>query len=200
LIRYRLNIKKAAEISHEALYPTNKDEFASILIPVEWKEMVPLTKNTKSYKYVNWGTLVALVLFVGILGITLTTNWLNKDFLNIGYIFVVIISAVRHRGNLFILPKGIILNGKYYFINQINSYESEQIITWHPLYGLDPRVNNAFKLTINVKNMFYHSNFIVVQDRTQLEKITALLDQQGIPGLIKRNQPKTYASNLDFHK
>lgn len=53
---------------------------------------------------------------------------------------------------------------------------------------------------INVKNMFYHSNFIVVQDRTQLEKITALLDQQGIPGLIKRNQPKTYASNLDFRK
>lgn len=37
LIRYRLNIKKAAEIANEALYPRKEDEFASILIPLEWK-------------------------------------------------------------------------------------------------------------------------------------------------------------------
>jgi hypothetical protein len=184
LIRYRLNIKKAAEIAKEALYPREEDEFASILIPMEWKEMGALSKNTKSYQYVNWGTLAALIFLLLLLAIILTTNWLGTDFLNLAYIFFLSISAVRHRGNLFILPKGMILNGRYYSINQIKSYESEQIIRWHDLYGLDSRVNNAFKLTINVKKMFIQPNFIVV-DRTHLEKIIALLDQQGIPGLIK---------------
>jgi hypothetical protein len=197
LIRYRLNIKKAAEIANEALYPRKEDEFASILIPLEWKEMGPLTKKTKSYKYVNWGTFAALVLLAVLLGIVLSTNWLGTDFLNLAFIFFLIINAVRHQGNLFILPKGIILNGKYYSRNQINSYESEQIIRWHELYGLDSRVNNAYKLTINVKKKFVQSDFIVVKDRKYLEKITTLFDQQGISGLMKTDQSKTPVGNIN---
>lgn len=159
--------------------------------------MGPLTKNTKSYLYVNWGTFAALVLLAVLLGIVLSTNWLGTDFLNLAFIFFLIISAVRHQGNLFILPKGIILNGKYYSSNQINSYESEQIIRWHELYGLDSRVNNAYKLTINVKKKFVQPDYIVVKDRTHLEKITALLDQQGISGLMKTDQSKTPVGNIN---
>lgn len=197
LIRFRLNIKKAAEIANEALYPRKEDEFASILIPLEWKEMGPLSKKTKSYQYVNWGTFAALVLLVVLLGIVLSTNWLGTDFLNLAFIFFLIINAVRHQGNLFILPKGIIMNGKYYSSNQIKSYESEQIIRWHELYGLDSRVNNAYKLTINVKKMFIQPDYIVVKDRTYLEKINALLEQQGISGLIKTDQSKTPVGNIN---
>jgi hypothetical protein len=89
------------------------------------------------------------------------------------------------------------MNGKYYSSNQIKSYESEQIIRWHELYGLDSRVNNAYKLTINVKKMFIQPDYIVVKDRTYLEKINALLEQQGISGLIKTDQSKTPVGNIN---
>jgi hypothetical protein len=197
LIRYRLNIKKAAEITDEALYPRDEEEFASILIPNGWKEMGAITKKTKSYQYVHWGTFAALVFLVVLLGIILTTHWVDPDFLDIAFIFFLIINAVRHQGNLFILQKGIVLNSNYYPINQIKSYECEQIIRWHNLYGLDARVNNAFKLKMNVKNKIVQPDFIVVKDRKHLEKITTLLDQQGIPVLIKTDESKT---SIEDHK
>ncbi|ETI68945.1 hypothetical protein [Neobacillus vireti] len=180
LIRNLLNLKKAAELSKDALYPMNEVDFAGIIIPNEWKQMEPLTKNTKSYRYVLWGTVAALVVLTVLLVIVLTTNWIDSSYFSLAYLFFAIISSIRHRGNLFILPKGIVLNGKYFTYSQIKNYESEQIIRWHNLYGLDSKVNNAYKLTIHVKRNLFHSNFLVIGNSAQLEQITTLLHQKGV--------------------
>ncbi len=179
LIRYRLNLKKAAELTKGAQYPKNKSEFASILIPTEWKEMEPLTKLTKSYQFVKWATVTALLLLAGLAWIVLATDWLNSAFFTIAYLFFWMISSIQHRGNLYLLPNGLIMNGKYYSIHQIKHYETEQIVRWHELYGLDPRVNNAYKLTIKSKRRF-QSHFFIVEDCNHLEQIQTILEKQGI--------------------
>ncbi|WP_235846850.1 hypothetical protein [Neobacillus soli] len=147
--------------------------------------MGALTKNTKSYQFVKWGTAAALVLLTILLVIVVATEWVESSFFSVAYLFFVIISAVRHRGNLFILPKGIILNGKFYSSNQLKSYEIEKIVRWHSLYGLNSRVNNAYKLSINRKKKQFQPEFIVVENLVHLEQITALLNQQGIQGIQK---------------
>jgi hypothetical protein len=184
---------KAAEISKSALFPHNEDEFSSILLPTEWKEMTPLTKNTRSYQYVKWGTLIAFILLTVLLMIVLATDWIGSSYFNIAYLFLVIIRLIKHPGNLFIFSNGIILNGKYYPSDQIKYYEIEKIIRWHDLYGLDTRVNNAYKLTINVKRKLIQSNFVVIEDLEHLDQIITLLENLE----IKRNQKmkKTYSSN-----
>ncbi|WP_077210527.1 hypothetical protein [Bacillus dakarensis] len=181
LVRYRLNLKKAAELSKSSLFPLEEDEFRSILIPAEWKEMEPIKKSSRSYQFVKWGTVAALILLTLLLWIVITTDLLGTSFFSFAYLFFVIISAVKHRGNLFILPNGIILNGRYFFAPSIKSYEIEKIIRWHELYGLHPRVDNAYKLTLNVKGNLFHNNYVVVDDPAHLIKIIDLLEQQGIP-------------------
>ncbi|MFZ3589445.1 hypothetical protein ACOI1C_09220 [Bacillus sp. DJP31] len=100
--------------------------------------------------------------------------------------FFVIISAVRHLGNLYILPEGIILHGKYYNSNQINCYETEKIHRGHELYGLHDRANNnAYKLTLKVKKKFFQPNYVVIENLIYLEQIILLLDKQGIQGIQK---------------
>jgi hypothetical protein len=175
-----MNLRKAAETSKHAIYPKTDDEFSSILLPNEYKEMEPLTKDTKSYQYVKWGTLVALLLLVSLLMVVLTTDLFETSAFTVVYLFIAIITAIRHRGNLFILKKGIILNGKYYSRHQIKHFETEQIIKWHQLYGLHARVNNAYKLTVKIKTNFFQPGFIVVEDREHLERITKLLKELGI--------------------
>ena len=152
--------------------------------------MEPLKKNTKSYQFVKWGTLAVLVLLIGLLWIVFTTEWLDSSFLSSAYLFFIIIHAVRHRGNLFILPKGLILNGKYYHSSKIKHYETEKIVRWHELYGLHSRLNNAYKLTIEMKKMVFQPDFVVIEDLGQLEKIIALLDQQGIQRIQKAVKEK----------
>jgi hypothetical protein len=183
LIRYQLNLKMAAENSQEAHYPKTAEEFASVLIPAEWKAMEPLTKNTKTYQYVKWGSVIALVLLTVLLGIVLFTDWLGSSFFSIAYFFFAIINLIPHRGNLYIFHDGIILNGRYYPTKQIRSYKLEEIVRWHELYGLDERVNYGYKLTFYVKNFsFIQPNFVVVTKRDQLDKIIDLLKKQGIAG------------------
>ncbi|MDQ6598627.1 hypothetical protein E2K98_13955 [Bacillus salipaludis] len=185
LIRYRLNLKKAAEISQDALYPLKESEFASLLVPVEWKEMTPLTKHTRSYQYVKWGTVFALLILVVILAIVITTEFLGSSFFSLAYLFYLIISLVRHQGNLYILPNGIIINGKYYSASQIHHYETEQIVRWHELYGYHSRVDNGFKLTFDIKKKTFQPDYMIVEDSSHLRQITDLLDQQGIKGVQK---------------
>jgi hypothetical protein len=183
LIRYQLNLKMAAGNSQEALYPKTADEFASVLIPAEWKAMEPLTKNTKTYLYVKWGSIAALVLLTVLLGIVLFTDWLGSSFFSIAYFFFAIINLIPHRGNLYLFHDGIILNGRYYPTKQIRSYKLEEIVRWHELYGLDERVNYGYKLTFHVKSFrFIQPNFVVVTERDQLDKIIYLLEKQGIAG------------------
>lgn len=117
--------------------------------------MQPLTKNTKSYQYVKWGTVVAIILLMVLLVIVLSTDWLGSSYFSVGYLFLAIITAIRHRGNLYICSTGIILNNKFYASNQIQSYQTEKIIRWPELYGLNPRLNNAFKLTLFRRKVFF---------------------------------------------
>lgn len=180
LIRNLVNLKSAADLSADALYPVKENEFASIIIPNEWKQMEPLTKNTKSYRYVKWGTLAALVLLSILLVMVLTTDWLGSSYFSLAYLFFVIINSIRHRGNFFILEKGIILNGRFVPFNQIKHSETEQIVRWHALYGLDSKVNNAFKLTIKLKRTLFQPQFLVVENAAQLEQISALFHQKGV--------------------
>lgn len=181
LLYYRLNLRKAVDTSENALYPKTEDEFSSILLPNEYKEMEPLTKDTKSYQYVKWGTLVAFLLLVSLLMLVLTTNWFESSAFTVVYLFIAIITAIRHRGNLFILEKGIILNGKYYSRHKIKNFETEQIIKWHELYGLQSRVNNAYKLTVKIKNDLFQPGFVVIEDKEHLDRIATLLKQLDIP-------------------
>ena len=172
-------------LSKEALYPVKEEEFKSILLPLEWKEMEPLKENTKSYQYVKWGTRIVLVLLSVLLWIVLMTDWLGTSFFSFAYLFFIILSAIKHPGNLFILSEGIVLDGRYYPSKQIKYYETEKIIRWHELYGLDSQVNNAYKLTFKLKNKLFGSDFVVVKDETHLEQILALLEKQGISGIRK---------------
>ncbi|MFS0862838.1 hypothetical protein [Fredinandcohnia sp. 179-A 10B2 NHS] len=193
LIRYRLNIKKAADLTNNAIFPQREEEFQSILVPGEWKEMQPLSKDTRSYKYVEWGTLAAMLFILIIVVAVLTSDFLGSSFFSIAYILFAIIRIVQHRGNFYVLSNGIILHGRYYSFRQVKAYEIEQIIRWHDLYGLDDRLNNSYKLTIKVKSVFPQQNFVVIEDKTNLEKIIALLRQNWITGT---EQPAT-TSSLD---
>ncbi|MEH7355635.1 hypothetical protein V7150_19080 [Neobacillus drentensis] len=180
LILNLLNLKKAADVSKEAIYPIKESEFAGIIIPNEWKQMEPLSKNTKSYRYVKWGTVAALIMLLLLFLIVVTSDRIGSSYFSLAYLFFIIINSIRHRGNLFILPKGIILNGKFVFFNQIKHVETEQIVRWHNLYGLDSKVNNAYKLTIKLKRTLFQPNFLVVENAAQLEQISANFQQQGV--------------------
>lgn len=193
MIQYRLSLKKAVDLSTEALFPQMEDEFRGILIPSGFKEMEPLSTSTKSYKFVKWGTVVAIVVLLGILIVFLTTDFLGSSFFSMAYLFFVIISAVRHRGNLFLLPKGIILQGRYFSYRQIKEYEVERIVRWHDLYGIADRLNFSYKLTIKVKRFFPLVNFVVVEKEEHLEKIIKLLESSGVSG--KRIADPTHQSS-----
>ncbi len=182
LIQYRLSIKKAVDLSKQALFPQTEEEFRGILIPTEFKEMEPLSKSTKSYKIVKWGTVAVVILLLALLLVVLTTDYLGSSFFSFAYFFFAIISAVRHRGNLFILPKGIILQGRYFAYNQVKEYEVERIVRWHELYGLHDRLNFSYKLTIKVKGIFPFINYVVVEKEEHLEKIIRLLESRGVLG------------------
>ncbi|RFB10199.1 hypothetical protein DZB84_23025 [Bacillus sp. HNG] len=182
LIQYRMSIKKAVDLSKEALFPQTEEEFRGILIPTEYKEMEPLSKSTRSYKFVKWGTVVAIVVLLGLLIVILTTDFLGSSFFSMAYLFFVIISAIRHRGNLFILPKGIILQGRYFSYSRVKEYEVERIVRWHDLYGINDRMNFSYKLTIKVKGFFPLVNFVVVEKEEHLEKIIHLLETGGVQG------------------
>lgn len=173
-------MKLAADASKAALFPINESEFAGILIPNEWKSMEPLTKNTKSYGYVKWGTIAALILLTVLLILVLITDWFGTSYFSLAYLFFVIINSVRHRGNIFILSKGIILNGKMVSYNNIKHYETEQIVRWHNLYGLEAKVDNAYKLSFRLKRTIFQPQFIVVENAAQLERICALLHPRGV--------------------
>lgn len=193
LILNRLNIKKAADLTNNALFPQREEEFQSVLVPGEWKEMQPLSKDTRSYKYVKWGTLAAISIILFIIVAVVTTDFLGSSFFSIAYILFAIIRLVQHRGNFYLLPDGIILHGRFYSFRQVKAYEIEQIVRWHDLYGLDDRLNNSYKLTIQVKSIFPQQNFVVIEDKTYLERIVALLQKNGITGT---EQPEN-TSSLD---
>jgi len=188
LIRYRLNLKKAAEMTDRAIYPQDQHDFSSILIPTEWKEMQPLMKNTGTYQLVKWGTVGVIIFFAILFGILIFTDWLGSQLLSFAYFFFLLINMVKHKGNLYLLPKGIILNSRYYSLNQIASYQAEKIIRWHELYGLHSRVDHGYKLTFKIKNQLIQPHEIVIEDREHIEKVISVLDDLGIKGILKADK------------
>ncbi|WP_449538732.1 hypothetical protein [Ferdinandcohnia sp. Marseille-Q9671] len=196
LIQYRLSIKKAVDISKDALFPRTEEEFRSILIPNEYKEMEPLTKTTKSYKFVKWGTTIVIVILLGLLIVVLTTDFLGSSFFSMAYLFFVLLSAVQHRGNLFLLQKGIILQGRYFPYSRVKEYEVEQIVRWHDLYGMHDRVNFSYKLTIKVKSLLPFINFVVIEDPAHLDRILTLLETNGVNGNTKEVPSNSSTHNI----
>lgn len=195
LLEYRYNIGKAAKLSKNARYPASPDEFSGILIPNEWKEMVPLSMHSKSFQKVKWGTVAALLFSVLLLVISFTVDQFDNVFLSVAYLFFVIVESIQHPGNLYIVDKGIILNGRYVPTYQITSYRTEKIVRWHPYYGLDARVDNGFILKFSVKRSWFKNNFVVIENLSQLEAITAMLDEYGITGVHKEEQQKPAPAN-----
>lgn len=183
IIKYRFNLKKAAELSVTALYPNDTNTHLRILVPVEWKEMEPLSKDTKSYKIVNWVTIFAALLLMILLGIVIATDWLDSSFLSTAYGIFVLIRFVKHQGNMYILPNGIILNSRFFSFRQLKGFEVEKIVRWHELYGLDDRLNNAYKLTFLFKKRLLVSNYFVVQDHLHLETVADMLKALGLKEL-----------------
>lgn len=181
LIQHRLNIKKAADYSENALFPSNKEEFRHILIPNEWKEMQPLSKNSRSYQWVKWGTNIIFVILIILLIVVLTSELLGPPILSFSYIFFNLIALVKHQGSFYILSDGLILDGKYISAKEIKHYEVEKIVRWHSLYGLHDRVNNGYKLSFKKKNGFMGSSFVVIEDEEHLKRIQSYLADLSIP-------------------
>jgi hypothetical protein len=113
--------------------------------------------------------------------IILTTELFNSSFFSIGYLFFVILRLIRHDGNLYILANGLILNGKYYTVSQLKHFQVEQIVRWHPLYGLDEKVNHAYKVSFETKNILDQSSYFVIRDKEHLGQIISLLEKLDIP-------------------
>ncbi|MGD6818123.1 hypothetical protein ACQCVE_13760 [Metabacillus sp. 113a] len=198
LIRHRLHVKLAADLAEKALYPVSKDEFDTLLIPADWKEMKPITKQSKSYQMVKWGTAVLALCMFGAVWLILTADSPEYYVLNIVYAFISIIHLVKHPGNLYMLPEGMILNGRYYAYRKVKGFSAEEIDRPHALYGLDSRINGAFKLTVRLKNHYSGERFAVVEDEEHLNKITGLLKQKGVPDLSVSPVPPAEAIKSRF--
>ncbi|MEF7565550.1 MULTISPECIES: hypothetical protein [Bacillus] len=193
LLQLRLRIKKAADLSGQALFPRTQEEYSGILLPGEWKEMQPITKNTKSYQYIKWGTVCAFFLMAGFLLLLLLTDWFDPAFLNAAYIFFAIASFIRQPQNLFIMKDGMILHGRFYSQTEIRSFETEKIVRWHPLYGLDSRADNGYQLKLKVKNRLFQPGLIAVPDKKHLTAIENLLGNIG----IERTSSSEYESKKE---
>ncbi|MGM0851143.1 MAG: hypothetical protein ACQEWI_00775 [Bacillota bacterium] len=183
LIRFRLNLKYAAEKAGNALYPTRQEDMNSIVIPSEFKVMQPLTKETKSYQWVNWGTVGVITLLTALLAVVYWTEMLHESIFSIVHLFFILISSIKHRGNFYLLAEGLILNGYYVPWGRVKGYEVEKIIKWHELYGLDDKINYGYKLEVKVKNKWFQPQFVVVRDQVQLDRILALLKKHGVESI-----------------
>ncbi|MTH53407.1 hypothetical protein GKZ89_08255 [Bacillus mangrovi] len=188
LLQHRKNIMKAADLSRKAIYPQTKEEFSSTLVPSEWKEMEPISKETRSYQLVKWGTPGLLLVFAGASAVILVSD-AEYNVLLLLNVFAGLFNLIKHQGNLFILEKGCIIDGKLYSFHQIKDFEAERITLSHSLYGLNSRLNKAYKLTFRYRNQWHYSRYVVIEDEKHLKKITDLLEERGVSGTIRASAP-----------
>ncbi|MGF3102933.1 hypothetical protein [Rossellomorea sp. DUT-2] len=191
LIRFRLNLKFSAEKAGNALYPTNEKDMNSIVIPSEFKVMQPLTKGTRSYRWVKWGTVGVITLLTALLAVVYWTDMLHQSIFSIVYLFFILISSIKHRGNFYLLAEGLILNGYYVHWSRVKGYKVEKIIKWHELYGLDDKINQGYKLGVKVKNKWIQPQFVVIRDHDQLDRILTLLEKHGVEDITPRKNRAT---------
>ncbi|RDU38146.1 hypothetical protein DRW41_00830 [Neobacillus piezotolerans] len=193
LIRDFINLKKAIGLAENALFPVTEEDFSSVLIAGEWKIASRLSKRTKSYRIVKWGTGAALIVLGALLVIALFTDWLGTYLFSSAYLFYMLLSAVKHPGNFFIVPNGIILHSRFISSSDIEEYSVEKIVRWHALYGLDSRVNNGYKVSFDFKNKLTPLDYVVITEKKELETVTELLDAQGIHSKIQIEEPAAWA-------
>ncbi|WP_316571425.1 hypothetical protein [Neobacillus sp. YIM B06451] len=180
LIRNFINLKKAIDLAENSLFPVAEGQFSSVLIPGEWKITSRLSKQTKSYRIVKWGTGAVLILMATLLVLVMYIDWLSSSLFSSAYLFYLILNAVKHPGNFYIVPNGIILESKFIPSSDIKEYSVEKIVRWHALYGLDSRVNNGFKVSFNFKNKLAPPDYVVITEKKELETVIELLNAQGI--------------------
>ncbi|OCA85960.1 hypothetical protein A8F94_14025 [Bacillus sp. FJAT-27225] len=189
LIRNFVNLKKAIDLSENALFPVTEEHFSSVLFAGEWKNTARLSKRTRSYQIVKWGTGAALIVLAALLVIVFFTDWLSPSFFSFAYLFFLMLNAVKHPANFYIVPNGIILDSKFIATSDIKEYSVERIVRWHALYGLDSRANYGYKLSFQYNKKLMTSNFMVVTEKKELETVIELLDAQGIRSTIQLNEP-----------
>ncbi|WP_409274943.1 hypothetical protein V1499_07075 [Neobacillus sp. SCS-31] len=193
LIRDCINLKKAIGLAENALFPVTEEDFSSVLIAGEWKIASRLSKRTKSYLIVKWGTAAALILLAALLVIVIYTNWLGSYLFSSAYLFYMLLNAVKHPGNFYIVPNGIILQSKFISSSDIKEYSVERIVRWHALYGLDSRANNGYKVSFDFKNKLTLPDYVVITEKKELETVIELLDAQGIHLKIQIDEPAVAA-------
>ncbi|WP_409274963.1 hypothetical protein V1499_07140 [Neobacillus sp. SCS-31] len=180
LIRNFINLKKAIDLAGNALFPVTEEQFSSVLIAREWKNTSRLSKETKSYQIVKWGTGAVLILLTALLVLVMYIDWLSSSLFSSAYLFYLILNAVKHPGNFYIVPNGIILESKFISSSDIKEYSVEKIVRWHALYGLDSRANNGFKVSFDFKNKLTPPDYVVITNKKELETVIELLNAQGI--------------------
>ncbi|TMU87469.1 hypothetical protein FGG79_04915 [Bacillus sp. BHET2] len=185
LVRFRINLKYAADKTSAAIYPISREEMNSILIPTEYKEMKPLTKRTKSYQWVKWGSRGVIIVCIGLIWSVFRTDWLHEFHPIVLYMFIMLIGSIKHRGNFYLLPDGLILNGYFIPWNRVKEYRVEKIMKFHELYGLDEKINHGFKLNLIMKNKWFQRSYIVIREHNQLQTILSHLKQRGVEGTMK---------------
>ncbi|ALC91510.1 hypothetical protein AM500_18260 [Bacillus sp. FJAT-18017] len=185
LIRDFINLKKAINLSGNALFPVTEEHFSSVLMAGEWKTASRLSKRTKSYQIVKWGTSAALIVLAALLVIVMYTDWLSTYLFSSAYLFYLILNAIKHPGNFFVVPNGIILDSKFIASSDIKEYSVERIVRWHALYGLDSRVNNGFKLSFHFNGGLSPADYVVITEKKELETVIKLLNAQGIQSKIQ---------------
>ncbi|WP_059173241.1 hypothetical protein [Bacillus sp. FJAT-27445] len=189
LIRDFINLKKAIRLVENAIFPVTEEHFSNVLIAGEWKIASRLSKRAKSYHIVKWGTGVALVLLAALLVIVIYTDWLGSYLFSSAYLFYMLLNAVKHPGNFYIVPNGIILQSKFISYSDITDYSVERIVRWHNLYGYDSRVNNGFKVSFDFKKKLTPLDYVVITERKELETVIELLDAQGIHSKKQIDEP-----------
>jgi hypothetical protein len=190
IIRQHKRLKMAIHLSRNAHFPITEDEYDGIRTAPGWKGMEPLTEESKGYRQVRLLTFLAIILMSSIVTIIIFTDWFDAAFLNIVYMFIPIMSLIKHHGSFFLLQKGIVFQGFFYPWGSIEYYEIEKIIKWHDLYGYHDKVNNGYKLSIKVKGKFTKPSYIVISNREVLDKVLKDFSKHGLLEL-EENKGKT---------
>ncbi|WP_052342733.1 hypothetical protein [Bacillus sp. EB01] len=189
LIRKFFNLKKAIDLAGNAMFPVTEEGFSSVLIVPEWKTASRLSKQTRSYQLVKWGTIVALIILGVLMVLVIYIDWLSSSLFSSAYLFYFILNTIKHPGNFFVVPNGIILDSKFIAFSDIKEYSVERIVRWHALYGLDSRANNGFKVSFHFNGRLSPGDYVVITEKKELETVIELLDAQGIPSKIQIDDP-----------
>ncbi|MEI5907480.1 hypothetical protein WAK64_10465 [Bacillus spongiae] len=190
LIYYQYQIRKAMQLTEEALFP-QKDQYEKVLTPYAWTEMRPLTKDAKSYKYYNWLTVVIVLLLIAMFYFVFIDKTIQGNVIVTSYLLLSMTNLIRLPASFYLIPNGLILNGFFYPWSKINSYEVERIVKWHSMYGLHEKINNGYCVRFQIKKRWLRPQPIVISDYETFHFINNYLIERGIiqkEAKVKKNE------------